>query len=201
MGTLQRRQRSAAGGGALWLVLVTVVAACWPLSLGPILRLASTGSWRSHECRILESAIERVSRPKAADAFRLRLRYEYDWAGRTYHGQARSLDQHPSGMERLQSSVDRDAAERYRVDARVPCWIDPEAPEQAVLERRISSLAWVLAVVPAILLVATGGATLDVLRRLRPSRDAHARPVLDPRLAGPRGRRRTARGRRNSPAR
>ncbi len=187
------RRASAAGCGGLWLALVVVVAACWPFSLGPILRLARSHSWQSHECRILESALERVKRPKAADAFRLRLRYEYAWAGRTYHGRDLALDENPSGMQRLQSSLDREATERYRVDARVPCWIDPRAPEQAVLERRISGLAWVLAVIQAILFAAAGGAALDVLRGFRPSR-AGASPDSPSRS---RGRRQTARGSRS----
>lgn len=121
-----------------------------------IWRGAQTYGWEPAECTIVRGG-------EVEDAGQYRFEVSYTWTrdGKTYTGDRLRPDY--SGSSEI-SDAYRLAA-RYPAGETVGCWVDPDAPERATLERyRWTSAFWML--VPLIF-VAIGGGGLVLLVRWR----------------------------------
>ena len=68
---------------------------------------------------------------------------------------------------------------RYPPGARVPCWVDPAHPEEAVLDRDLSAM-WLFGLFPLVFIAVGGGGMVWAIRAGRRGRAAAALPVDSP---------------------
>jgi hypothetical protein len=116
------------GGGLLWFT-----------ALKPLVGIVRARSWRETTCEIVESWVE-STRGGARTAYRWRARYQYELAGRAWTGDRTSFFE---GFTR--SARRREKEVTMPAGARVPCFVDPEAPHESVLDRGPSwRLLWAL---------------------------------------------------------
>lgn len=149
------------GPGGLFLAVVVLAVLSWPLALGPLVRLAGTLGWRSTECTILSSEWRESKSGRLRDrSATLELRYSYTADGRAGEGTAINVTELAGGL-RIRDGSEKSRArgdnQGYEVGSRHRCWVEPEPPYQAVLERSATALPWLLSGVLAILFLAALG--------------------------------------------
>ncbi len=126
-------------------------------------------NWKSTPCEILESQVERPVEQDDDPAFRVQYRYQY--SGRTYVGDRISVD----STRKEDDDAYRLVQGRYAARARTTCYVNPDDPSQAVLER---GNPWVaLAVFFPLIFVAVG--VVGLIAIWTPSKAAEARPLSD----------------------
>ncbi len=134
----------------LGIVVAVAIAVDW-------LQGVDTWSWERATCAIESSEV--VDRSESDD-FVLRVTYSYAWRGERFEGDGyRHSDQGVGSIaeaERL--------ASRYAAGAEVPCWVDPDEPTSAWLERaNLWAGLWIF--VP-LLFVGVGLGGILLLRRV-----------------------------------
>lgn len=127
------------GLGVLWLVLI-----------GPALASWRARSWVAADCEVVSSHVATHSGDDG-DTYSVEILYRYDYGGRDYHSNRyHFFTGSTSGYEGKARVVEALPAGR-----RFTCWVDPDDPSEAVIERGLSGESWI-AVVP-LLFVAVGG--------------------------------------------
>ena len=136
--------------GSTVLVFYTIV---------PLAQVALASSWIETPCTILSSRVEKhVSNDDTGDTYEIVIVFHYDFAGQSYTRDSYDFSiGNSSGYESKQAAVDRMPAGRQQY-----CYVNPGAPEQAVLNR---SLGWYL--LPGLLGVPFLAAGLFVASRSR----------------------------------
>src|SRR5437899_3914728 len=85
---------------------------------------AKTYSWPKAECLIIESRVQEDG--KSQRPYRFRVRYDYQWQGRTYTGTKWSRQEAAysdySDAQRLMS--------KYPADSKVECFVNPQEPAE-----------------------------------------------------------------------
>lgn len=130
------RKESPWGCLALFFLifLVAGAAASWWVLVRPVSALLAAQSWAEASCTVLESRVEENS-DSDGTTYRVFVRYAYEVAGREYDSTRYDfLDFWSSGYDGKARVV-----ARHPPGARVPCWVDPQDPREAVLDR---SLGW-----------------------------------------------------------
>jgi len=95
--------------------------------------------WTLRSCRILSSGVgtddvRDGDDPQVRTLYRLNVTYSYETAaGRQQSARYRFIDPYTDSRAAAES-----AAARYYPGAAVPCYVDPDNPAQAVLDRRLS---------------------------------------------------------------
>lgn len=143
------------GSGLLLVVLLALTIVSWPVSLRPLLQLASTMSWSASQCTITAQQWQEKSRGvRLRDRRRtLQLHYSYVVEGRTLEGSAVNVT---DLVKRIRERKDdREHADRYAVGSFHRCWVDPQPPHAAVLERSATGLPWLLSGLLALLTLLT----------------------------------------------
>lgn len=106
------------------------------------------------------------ARPSSKRKYRPKIAYQYEFAGRTWHSDWLDFDPHSVTSSRRQAE---EAASRYPVDKIVTCWVNPDAPWQAVLEKRQTSPIWLWLIVllfGGVGFAAVGWGILRAVRRM-----------------------------------
>lgn len=135
----------------------------------------ATWGWEEVPCRIEVSQVERTDGDD--DPYRVVVRYRYEAGGRERLGDR--VGRHDGGHDSWDAA--QRIADRYPAGARASCWVDPEMPDAAVLER---GAPWfVLALPLPLVFVAVGAVGLAVLWRRRRERD-RPRPLSAQALKG-----------------
>jgi hypothetical protein len=131
----------------------------------PLTGLLASRSWMETQCDVLSSRVEEVS-GSDGPTYRVDIRYTWTAGGSTRVGRRYDfMGGSSSGTEGKQRIVDR-----YPPGARVPCWVDPGDPDQAVLSRDLSP-TYLIGLLPlAFLGIGLGG----LVWTLRPSRGGTA---------------------------
>jgi len=114
-------------------------------------------SWKPVEAVIVESRI--VEEPKASSPYRLRVRYVYSWREQQFNGDRWSWD--APGFSEYRKA--QKLVERYAVDTKVVCYVNPDNPSEALLERPTVWIA--LFVFLPLIFVGIGGGSLVLLWR------------------------------------
>jgi hypothetical protein len=161
------------GGGMSWWTLVK-----------PGLKVADARSWTEVPGVVEFSRVVSIRGNKGSRTYRPEILFRYEVGGRTYRSSAVTFfSGSSSGLESKKQLVDRHPA-----GARVVCWVNPQNPADAVLNRDFSALAWlgVLALVFFLIGVAVLSGTLTKGRRtevLRPVAEASVSQTLSLRAA------------------
>jgi len=135
----------------------------------PAMRSLASRSWAETTCSVLSSRVGEHS-DSDGSTYSVDVVYTYTFEGRAFQSDRYSfLVGSSSGRAGKEEIV-----ARYPPGARVPCWVDPAHPEQAVLSRG-PSMEWLFGLIPLVFLaVGAGGLvwTLRVSRRLRTAASA-----------------------------
>jgi hypothetical protein len=142
--------------------LIAGAAATYVALVRPLVRLFAARSWTETQCDIVSSrvAVSGSSRP----TYRVDIRYTWTAGGSPRSGNRYDfMTASSSGTAGKQKIVDA-----FPPGARVPCWVDPDHPDQAVLSLALSS-AYLIGLAPLIFVaIGFGGLALAV----RPGRAA-----------------------------
>jgi hypothetical protein len=128
-------------------------------------------SWQETTCTVLESRV--AEHPDSdGDTYSIEVAYTYSFGGRGYRSDRFGF------LKTSSSGYDGKARKvaRYPSDSRVPCWVDPLHPEQAVLDRELS-WEWLIGLLP-LAFIAVGGGGMVWAVRFR--REAKARATAFP---------------------
>ena len=131
-------------------------------------------------CVVLSSEVKRHPGDDA-DTFSVAIRFRYTFRGRAY--ESGRYDFEPgssSGSDAKQEIVDRLPA-----GSETTCWVNPERPSEAVIDREAGSWAWFALFPLPFLAVGTGGIWWVIRARRKEARDRAAREAAS-RGAAPR---------------
>jgi hypothetical protein len=123
-----------------------------------------TPLWTASRLVPVDAQIEQVEvKRRTADSYDLTLSYRYVYAGKTYRSTRLTFD--PQGVDNVGSNL-RDTRDRYRDAMRsqrpVTAWVDPAAPEFAVLDKGVR---WPIASVLLAFVLMLLGLLAGALRR------------------------------------
>jgi hypothetical protein len=129
-----RREPKSTPWGCLVLFFLVFLfaglAASWSLLVRPVSGLLAAQGWAEASCTVLESRVEESS-DSDGSTYRVFVRYAYEADGRGYESTRYDFfDVSSSGYEGKAQVV-----ARHPPGARVPCWVDPADPREAVLDR------------------------------------------------------------------
>jgi len=152
MAVSTRKERVVARTGLLLLAIILFVGgwlALWQLVFAPL-----TDAWRSRDWPQVSARIESVQRVAEFGGRQLQVRYRYHFANRVYHSERYGLYQAFADASALEAAYAELLYARH-----VPAWVNPDAPEEALLNR---DLSWkpLFLVIPACGMVALGAALL-----------------------------------------
>lgn len=123
--------------------LALPAAGLYFLCIKPLKRIARAKTWQARTCFILSSAVEEDQNDSGL--YRLVIHYQYQVAGRTYTSRRYSFSMASSpggataGYRGKKAIVDR-----LPPGASTVCWVDPDDPREAVIDR---GLTWDIALV------------------------------------------------------
>lgn len=139
----------------------------------PAWHVVQARSWTPVPCEILASRVE-THPGKDNDTYSIEVRYRYEVGGRSYTSDRYTfLGGSSSGFEGKKRVVDRLPA-----GARTTCWVDPEDPSQAVLERGFT-LAYLFGLLPLVFVAVGLGGMVFGLAGLRNKRRGAAAGKAD----------------------
>ncbi|HSS50971.1 MAG TPA: DUF3592 domain-containing protein, partial [Thermoanaerobaculia bacterium] len=150
-----RRSRSSPAGclvaffGVFFLVGLAVF---YFVTVRPVMSYVAARSWQETTCTVLSSEV--ASHPGSdSTTYSVDVVYTYSFGGRAFQAKRYGfLGGSSSGRAGKEEIV-----ARYPPGARVSCWIDPNQPDQAVLNRE-PSVEWLVGLIPLVfLLVGAGG--------------------------------------------
>ena len=182
---LSRRSRQGGPGCLLLFALPFLVAGgllTWFFLVVPGSRLLAAQGWQETPCVILTSGVEESS-DSDGTTYRVAIAYTYTVSGVRYQSDRYDfLGAYSSGYQGKAKVV-----ERYPPGAVTTCYVDPEDPSQAVLDRRFKAI-YLFALLPLLFLGAGVGMGLAGLRGLRkakapagePRPHRVSRPIEDP---------------------
>jgi hypothetical protein len=107
------------------------------MTVRPMLGILAARSWVETPCTIVSSEVE-VHRGDG-DTYSIAIRYDYIFAGRQYHGDRYHFmgKFSSSGRAGKQAAVDQ-----YPAGAQAVCYVDPDDPSEAVLNRGLTADMW-----------------------------------------------------------
>lgn len=128
----------------------------WFAALEPLTGIIRARSWVPATCEITHSSVDDLG--GARRAYKWRAGYRYQFGGRAWTGDRTTF---------FEAFTSRDGQRKLMADnppgSRVPCFVDPEAPEQAVIDRGPSwRLLWAL--LPLLLLLFGAAALASPVR-------------------------------------
>ncbi len=163
-------QAGRAGRAALWFGLLFAgigVVMFWFMGARPILDMLAARGWDREKCVVEHSSIVAHDSDDGT-TYRVDILYRWD-RGR---GIERSSRYSFFGGSSSGRSGKSEIVRAHPVGAEVSCWVDPERANTAVLERGLTSHAWVIVVPIALLAI---GAAVAVVGRRRATRRARLR--------------------------
>ncbi len=121
-------RRAAAVVGAL--VVAGGAAGCWFLLVRPALLLLDARTWVETECTVIASRV-RSHDSDDGTTYSVDILFEYRTDGAPY----RSSRHRFIGGSSSGAAAKREVVERYPAGSRRTCWVDPDDPRRAVLDR------------------------------------------------------------------
>ncbi len=173
--SVSRNQVQGRGCLAVFFLIFAIAggAMLYFFTIRPLWGVAASGDWMETPCVVLSSEVG-VHDGDDGDTYSIDIRYEYTVGGRKYVGDRYSF---MSGFSSSGRSGKAAVVRQYPAGAQRVCYVDPDNPESAVLNRGLTaSMWWGLFPLP-FLLVGVGG-LIFVLRGKRPQPAASA-PAAD----------------------
>lgn len=146
----------------------------------PMVNVARAARWQATPCVVVDSKLRSHGDSDSGTTYKVNILYEYQVQGRTYRSNRYGFfSAASSGRSGKEAIVRRHPPGRQRV-----CWVNPADPTHAVLDRTMSSWAW-LGLFPLIFVAVGAIGLISTLGRQRsdaasPSRwlpKARARPL------------------------
>lgn len=150
-------------------LLVGLGAFC-ALGVRPALKLLDAREWREVECRVLSSEV-RSHRSDDSTTYSVYILYAYEVGGREFRSDRYDF------MGGSSSGYDSKAevVAQYPAGGRARCFVDPEAPGEAVLDRDFRAV-YLIGLLPLLFVVAGLVGLLFALRKDSAPRDVSAGP-------------------------
>lgn len=150
--TSRRKMSALLVPPVLGTAFLAVALLIWKTNLAQRLD-AATLAPRMQEvpARIIASGVHRTTHRSGGSRhsshrtrYHAKVAYQYDYAGRTWHSDWVTFDGQPSftSYSRAEATV-----KRYPAGQTVTCWVNPDAPWQAVLEKHQDSAVWLWSLV------------------------------------------------------
>ncbi len=183
---------SGKGAGCLVLFfavfLLAGVGISIPLLVLPVTRTIQAKHWREVTCQVISSRVRSHSSDDGT-TYSVDILYSYRFNGRAY----RSNRYHFMGGSSSGRSGKQAVVRRYRPGTKVVCYVDPQHPEEAVLERGWSA-SLLFGLIPLVFVMVGAGGMLFSVREVRRRKTAPAWAASSPVGAGFAGRSDAARG-------
>jgi hypothetical protein len=175
---LSKRRRAGQPTGCLVaffsLFFLAGCATAYFLLVRPLWLWGDSRSWPQTTCTVLESRVGERS-DSDGTTYSVDVVYTYSFGGRGYRSDRYGFfGGSSSGYEGKARIV-----ARYPPGSRVPCWVDPDDPEYAVLSREPSVL-WLVGLVPLVFVLAGGGGIVWAVRSGRGARARAAALAMAP---------------------
>lgn len=135
------------GLGVLWLTLI-----------GPGLGAWRARGWVATPCEVVSSQVETHPSDEGDPTYSVEVLYRYRIDGREYHSNRYHFHTGSTGGYEGKAR----AVERLPAGARFTCWVDPDDPSQAVIERGLGREAWI-SLVPLLFVIVGGGGIVFAL--------------------------------------
>jgi len=123
---------------------------------GGFLKEAQTRFWPKVECRILNSEASREA-PRSRNPYRVAIRYEYPYEGRTYQSDQVRL----GGLSYQDYGKAQEVADRYPAGSTVEGFVNPADPTEAYLMHTSLGFA-VFLLIPFVFMLVGGGGVVAV---------------------------------------
>lgn len=151
-------RRGGGGKSGCALLVVPVICLVFAGVGGTCLWLAAKDNWKEvgarmkeAPCKVLHSRVEAKTSSSrkggSKTTYHAEILFSYEWEGRTWHSEW------PDFTKRSSSSSSRSDADnmvrRHPVGAEQKCWVDPQQPWVAVLEKS-QGIAWLLWIIGGI---------------------------------------------------
>jgi hypothetical protein len=154
-----RGRRVALAVGWLFIVIGLVIFAA--VFLRPAVRLVRASSWNETPCRVVSSAV-RSHTSDDGTTYSVDILYEYEFSGHTLRSNRYGfLGGSSSGYDGKRAIVDR-----YPPGTEATCWVDPDDPAMAVLDRSFQ-LIYLVGLFPLVFVV-IGWALVAHMRKQAP---------------------------------
>jgi hypothetical protein len=132
-------------------------AALYFMVLRPARGLLASRSWVETPCVVQASRVGESS-DSDGTTYRVEVEYTYSLQGREYRSSRYNfLDFYSSGYDGKAEVV-----ARYPPGTRTVCYVDPDDPSQAVIDRKLS-WAWLVGLVPLLFIAVGGGGLIAVI--------------------------------------
>jgi hypothetical protein len=105
---------------------------CWMMGVSPLLKSLESKDWPEVSCMIDSSEVESHSSSDGT-TYSVEISFHYTIGGQPYQSDTYNFDSGSSSGRSGKAEV----VARYPVGSEHPCWVNPEAPSQAVLSRDI----------------------------------------------------------------
>lgn len=110
----------------------------WMFTIRPFWGIASAQRWVETPCTIVSSEIE-VHDGDDGDTYSIEIKYDYEYDGRPYRGERYHF---MYGMSSSGRSGKQEVVKRYPVGLQTTCYVDPNDPSEAVLNRGLTADLW-----------------------------------------------------------
>ena len=137
-----KSKNSKAGTGCLILFFGIFAAAgtltLWMFTIRPFWGIVDGQSWVETPCTIVSSEVE-VHLDGEGNTYSIEIKYDYDFNGRPYRGERYHF---MYGMSSSGRSGKQKVVDRYPVGLQTSCYVDPDDPSEAVLNRGLTADLW-----------------------------------------------------------
>jgi Protein of unknown function (DUF3592) len=163
----QHRRAGQSTGCLVAFFAIFLLAGCvasYFTFVGPMARYLAARSWQETTCTVLESRVAESS-DSDGTTYRPEIVYTYSSGGRAYRSDRYDF----LGVWSSGRAGKEEIVARHPPGARVPCWIDPDRPEEAMLSRDLG-LAHLLGLLPLIFVFVGAGGMIWAVRAGRRAR-------------------------------
>jgi hypothetical protein len=132
------RHKAATGGTRVFGAVFTLIGGLvlYFAAIAPALKMLAARSWVPVECTILTSEVGRHSGSKGSTTYSINITYRYEFEGRSWESARYNFFTGSSSGYEGKAAVVR----QYPPGARATCWVNPQQPSEAVLDRSPSAL-------------------------------------------------------------
>ena len=135
------------------LCLVFGALGTWFLLVRPLSLLWEARGWEARDCEVLSSHVRRHDSDDGEDTYSIDIEYRYEVDGRVHTSDRYDFMGGSSSGYAGKAAV----VERHPPGATVTCWVDPEDPSQAVLDRSFRAV-YLIGLFPLVFLaIGVGG--------------------------------------------
>jgi len=107
----------------------------WSMVLSPIGKILEAQSWEAVRGTVQESKVE-----WDGDSGKVYIRYTYAYGGESYEGDRYQFDESSTNVG---TGAMEEVVAMHPVETAIDVWVDPSAPEESVISRKVSNGSWI----------------------------------------------------------